>query len=172
MQLPRNEPISLLLRSMRRLLHMRFATSFSSARFYQDGTCLRRFRKQGAPRGIEIHPALRREPACWQFRHMQQTVAVRAHQLGAVPGQKISRSFPYTRRMTELAEAHRTPRALVAQRPAQTVETNAKGADDLNVLGVHRLGVSRQMREVARDEEDDRQRQGNLGIKKRPAPHP
>ena len=58
-------------------------------------------RKQAAPRGVEIEPALCAEPAGWHVGNVQQSVSADANEFSAIPTKKIPRRLTDVGRMRE-----------------------------------------------------------------------
>src|SRR6266566_4505817 len=90
-----------------------------------------RLRKKNLPRRIEVHPALRTEPARRYLRNVQQTVTADADQLRSIPGKKVSRRLTNPRGVCQFSQTYRTPLPLVPQRPAQPKQADWEGRHKL-----------------------------------------
>ena len=91
--------------------------------------------EEEVPGGIEVEPPLRSEPTRRHSRHMQQGMAVHAHQFRPVPGEEGSGCLANLGGMLDQPETDRAPLPLIAQNPAQAKQAKAKGGDQLDVGG-------------------------------------
>src|ERR1700678_3732998 len=82
----------------------------------------RQVSEQKLPRGVQIEPSLRAEPACWQGRNVQQGVPAGADHFCSIPTEEGLRGEPNSCRMRYAAEADRTPLTLIHERPPETEE--------------------------------------------------
>ena len=76
-------------------------------------------REEAIPRGIEVKPTLGAEPTGRKLGNVQQAVAVGANELGAVPGQKVPRSFSDPGRIGKHTKASWAALALILQDPTE-----------------------------------------------------
>src|SRR5580700_2022446 len=83
-----------------------------------------RLREENLPGRIEVHPALRTEPARGYLRNVQQTVTADANQLRSIEGKKVSRGLTDSCGMCQFSETYRAPLPLVPQCPAQSKQAD------------------------------------------------
>jgi hypothetical protein len=98
-----------------------------------------RLGKQNLPGRIEVHPALRTEPACGYLRNVQQTVTADAYQLRSIEGKKVSRRLADSCGMCQFSETYRAPLPLIPQCPAQPKQADRERRDKLDVLRRKRI---------------------------------
>ena len=125
-------------------------------------------REEGIPRGIEIKPTLGAEPTGGEFWNVQQTVAVGANELNAVPGQEVSRSFSNPGRIGKHAKARWAALALILQDPAKAKQKAQERKRELDVFTDHRPRSGNPISNVDRSEGDEWNNKHELPAKENP----
>src|SRR5579859_2387350 len=103
---------------------------------------------------------------------MQQSMAARAYQLGAVPGQKVSRGFANPSRVGEHPKAYRAPLSLILEYPPKGEEKPEVREPELDVLCAGRTKGGNAIGNIHRAQTYQRHHERNLTQQKQPASPP